>query len=102
DNRFDLAAVTHDARVLEQPRHVAGRETGDFVDVEIGERGAKILALGEDGSPAQARLKSLETQFLEQTSIIRHREAPLLVVIGEELRRGRTPAAALLAVGKRD
>ena len=55
---------------------------------------AEVLALGEDGAPAQSGLKTLQTQFLEQAMIITDRETPFGVVIAEELRCGTAPAAA--------
>ena len=40
------------------------------------ERGAEVLALGEDGAPAQARLKSLQAQLLEQALVIARPGSP--------------------------
>ena len=62
---------------------VARRETRDAVEVEALERGAEVVALGEDGPPAQAGLEALETQLLEQAPVIVHRKSPFGVVIGE-------------------
>src|SRR5262245_22318307 len=63
--------------------------------------GAEILALGQDGAPAQPGLKALEAQFLEQAPVIIDREAPLGVVIGQEVRGGTAPSAAQLPVRPR-
>src|SRR5262249_145388 len=59
---------------------------------------AEILALHEDGSPAQPGLKALEAELLEQPLIVDDRIAPLLVVILHVLRSRRAPAAPRLAV----
>src|SRR5690606_17165371 len=101
ERRLDLAAMPDDARVLEQTLDVALCEACDPLEVEIVEGGAEILALGEDGAPAQARLEAFETQFLEQAAVVRDRKAPFGVVIVEELRCGGAPAAARLAVRTR-
>ena len=98
DDRLDLAAMADDALVLEQALDVALREARDPVEIEVMEGGAEILALGEDGAPAQARLEALEAQLLEQAPVVVDREAPFGVVIAEKLRRGAAPAASRLAV----
>ena len=54
DGRDDLAAVADDAGILQKPLDVGLREFGDLVDLEIGEGGAKIFALPEDGQPGEA------------------------------------------------
>ena len=77
-------------------------ETGDAVDIETLERGAEVLALGEDGPPAQAGLKSLERQLLEQALVVRDRKSPLGVVIRQEFRCGSAPAATRLAIFSHD
>src|SRR5262245_1424965 len=94
DDRFDLAAMADDAFILEQTADVALRETRYPVEIEIMERCAEVLALCEDGAPAQSGLKTLQAQFLEQSLIITDREAPLGIVIAEKLRCGAGPAAA--------
>jgi hypothetical protein len=50
-----------------------------------------IVALHQDGAPAQAGLEAFE--LFEQPPIVLHREAPFAVMIGDVLRRGRAPAA---------
>src|SRR4051794_16354790 len=98
DDGLYLPAVAHDAGVAEQTFHVARVETRELVELEITEGGAEVVALGEDGPPAQARLEPFEAQLFEQPTIVGYREAPLRVVIRREFRRGAAPEAARLAV----
>src|SRR5690606_17547776 len=102
DHGFDLAAVADDALVGEEALDVACGEPRDAVEIEVVEGGAEVLALGEDRAPAEARLKSLEAELLEQATVVAHGVAPFVVVIGDVLRRGAAPPAALQAVGTRD
>src|SRR6185503_8654932 len=102
DHRLDLAAMAHDAFVLEQPLDVARREARDAVEIEAVERGAEVLALGEDRPPAQTGLETLEAELLEQPAVVADREAPFGVVIVQELGRRAAPAAARLAIGTGD
>ena len=93
--RTPEATRTTDQKTLD----VARRETRDLVESEVRECGAEVIALREDRSPAQAGLEAFEAQLLEQPLVVVHREAPVRVVVCHVLRRGRTPVAALLAVG---
>lgn len=99
DDRFDLAAVAHDACVGQQAGDVAVRVAGDAVEIEAMEGAAEVVALGEDGAPAQAGLEALQAQLFEQAPVVIYRKTPFGVVVGEELGRGAAPAAARLAVG---
>src|SRR5262245_22155124 len=65
-------------------------------------RSAEVLTLGENGPPAQARLKSLERQLLEKALVVRDRKAPLGVVIRPKCRCRSAPAATRLAVVPED
>ena len=49
DDGLDFAAMADDACVLQQALGILGREAGDFVEVEVTERGAEVFALGQDG-----------------------------------------------------
>jgi hypothetical protein len=91
--------VAHDAHVLQQAGDVGVGEAGDALEFEPMEGGTEILALGKDGSPAQARLEALEAKLLEQAPVVGHREAPFGVVVGEVLGRRRAPLAARPAIG---
>jgi hypothetical protein len=99
DDGFDLAAVAHDARVLEEPRDVPPRKARDFVELEVAEGRAEVRALREDGAPAQTRLKTFEAQLFEQPPVVAHRKSPFAIVVIEEFRRTAAPAAAVSAVG---
>jgi len=65
DDRLDLAAMADDAVVLEQAIDIALGEARNPYEVEFVERRAEILALGEDGAPAEAGLETLQAQLLE-------------------------------------
>src|SRR5690606_23030226 len=98
DDRLDLAAMTHDPRVFQEARHVAIGEARHAVDVEPVKGRAEALTFGQDRAPAEPRLKPLQAQLLEQSSVVSDGEAPLAVVVVEKLRSGAAPAAAGLAV----
>jgi len=57
--------MADDPFVLEQTIEVALGKARYPVEVEIMEGSAEVLALGKDSAPAQPRLKTLQTQFLE-------------------------------------
>ncbi len=93
DGGLDLAPVAHDGRVLHQALDLGGAKGCDLLGVEVRERGAKALALVQDGEPAQAGLKTLQADLLEQPAVVRHRKAPLGVVVVAVQRRGLAPGA---------
>ncbi len=94
--------MAHDPRVLHQSLDIAFVEAGNLVEIEAGERRAKIVALHQDGAPAETRLKALEAELFEQSPVIGNREAPFAIVIGDIIRRRRAPAATREAVGGRE
>ena len=81
DGRVDLGPVADDSGVSHQPTCVASAETGDKLRVEPAKRGAEVLALAEDGQPAEARHEAFEHQLLEQALVVIDRPAPLHVVV---------------------
>src|SRR5262245_52107944 len=91
--------MADNAFILEQPLHVAGGEASDLLEVEPGEGRAEVLALDEDGAPAQPGLKSFEAEFLKKPAIIGHGKSPLRIVVGQELGHVAAPAAAWFSVG---
>jgi hypothetical protein len=99
NDRFDLASVADDALILQQAAHFLLVKVRYAVKIEVGEGLPKVLAFGQDGSPAQAGLEAFQADLLKQTDIVFDRKAPLVVVIGLELRRSSTPTAAWLAIG---
>src|SRR5437773_5481735 len=98
DDGLDLAPMPDDPLVLHQPINITLGVTSDSIEIETVKSRSKVLALGEDGSPAQARLEAFQAEFLEETEIIAHRESPFGVVIVEKLRCGCAPTAPGLAV----
>lgn len=94
DDCLDLAAMTDDAFLLEQTIEVVLGEARYPVEIEIMKRCSEVLALAEDGAPAQSGLKTLQAQFLKQAMIITYWETPFGIVIDEKLRSSTTPATA--------
>src|SRR5450830_122640 len=90
----DLAAVPHDARVEQQAGDVGFAQGGHAVDVKTLESLAKALALVQDGQPAQAGLKALQADLLEQPGVVVHRKAPFRVVVALVFGGGPAPHAA--------
>ena len=87
-----------DAGVLHQARDITCREAGDALGVEALERLAEVLAFAQDRQPAQPRLETFETDFLEEPVIVADRAAPLLVVIADVRAILARPPAACAAV----
>src|SRR5206468_535324 len=83
DRRFDLAAVADDSGVFQQTLDVALTKPRDALEIETGERLAKCFALAENCPPAQARLKTFETDLFEQAPIVGDRKSPFIVVISD-------------------
>src|SRR5262249_2621208 len=99
DDGLDLSPMANDALVLEQSSDVAPGEARNRIEIEVVEGCTKILALRQDGAPAQSRLKAFQAQFLEQTMIVTDRKASFGIVVAEKLRRGTAPAAAQCSTG---
>src|SRR5262249_41285780 len=102
DHGLDLTPMANNAFILQQARDVAFPVARDLVEVEAMEGGAEILALSEDGAPAQARLEPFEAELLEQAKVVLDRKAPLGVMIMRKLGRRSGPAAARLSVRSDD
>ena len=92
--------MTHDAGVLHQALDVCIAECRDHRDIPVRERAAIVLALGENGAPAQPRLRTLEREEFEAHPIVMNRNAPLRIVI-DDVERFRGPGAACHACGLR-
>src|SRR5690606_25630127 len=52
-----------------------------FFRIEVRERAPIVLALAQDGPPAQAGLRAFEDQELEVPAVVAHGHAPFCVVI---------------------
>src|SRR5262249_49373496 len=100
DGALDLAAVADDARVAQEPPHVGGGETRDPRGVEGGEGRAITAPPGEDGRPAQPRLRAFQHEELEEPTVGSLRDAPLAIVIGD-VGRATSPGAAWPRGGQR-
>src|SRR3954453_3455969 len=92
DRGLDLAAVAHDAGVVQEALDVALAETGDVLRVEAGEGRAEVVTLAQDRQPRQAGLEALEAQPLVEPALVRDRASPFVVVIRvvRRIRRGPT------------
>ena len=84
--------------VLKKNFHIILCESGNLIEVEFLEGFTKALSLRQNGSPTQPGLKALQTNFFKQALVVLNREAPFIVMIGDVIGRGRTPAAAEFAV----
>src|SRR5262249_49169513 len=80
---IDLQAIADDALVLEQPGDFALAVFCDFARVKTVIGGAIVLALAENRVPAEAGLRALENQKLEQPTVIVKRDTPLAIVVGD-------------------
>ena len=100
ERRLDLAPVTDDVGVCEQTCDIARTHAGDPLDFEAGESRPEALALAQDGEPRQSRLEALEADLLEQAPVIRDRESPLVIVVGDVERIVAAPPAARLTGGR--
>ena len=96
DRRLDLAAVAHDAFILQQPFDVARAEARDAFRLEVGERRAKVLPLPEDRQPGQPGLKAFEAEPFEQSPFVGDGPAPFLIVVRVVQRVARRPATRRL------
>src|SRR5262245_19879538 len=99
DRRFNLAPMTDDAAVAEQASDVAGAEPCHAREVEIGKRPPERVALAKNRQPAQSRLKSFETDLLEQPVVSGDRASPFVVVVADIQRIGARPPAACHTIG---
>ena len=60
DHGLDLAAVSHNACIVDKSLDVSRSKRGHGVNVEVRERAAEVLPLAQDRQPGQPRLKSFE------------------------------------------
>ena len=81
DHGLDLAAVSDDPDVEQQPLHVGLTEAGHDDRIEPGEDLAEGRPLGQHGAPRQPGLEALQADPLEQALLTGDGPAPLLVVV---------------------
>ncbi len=98
DEGVHLEPISHDAGIAQQALALYGIVAGHRFSIEVVERGTIARALAQDGEPAQARLRALQTQHFEQMTVIMDGHAPLGIMIGDVERIRGAPRAAQLAV----
>src|SRR5207237_9523979 len=81
DCGVDFQPVANDRRVAEQTLPLPIAVACDALDCEVVVRRAEAVAFAQDRLPRQAGLIDLEHEPLEQTIVVVHRKAVLLVVI---------------------
>src|SRR6185369_15551077 len=98
DGGGHLQPVADDPGIGEEPRHLALVVARHPRRIEAVESRPVVLALAQDGVPAQSRLRPFEDQELKEAPVVVYRHAPLLVVIadGQLVRRPRAAHAPQL------
>lgn len=81
DRGFDLRPIPDDPGIGHGPMDVVLAEVRDRGGIESGECVPEVLPLAENSEPAQAQLKALQAELLEQRPVIGHGPAPLAVVV---------------------
>jgi len=91
DDRLDLPTMPNDSRVEQETPNVVVGVLGNDFNVEFGERTTKVVALPQDGEPAQTRLKTLEADLFEETTVVVHGASPFSIVVLHVQRVVTTP-----------
>jgi hypothetical protein len=81
DGGFDFQPVSNNAGVRQEFVDFSLVIAGDQTRVKIIEGAAIVLSFLEYGRPAQAGLRALQNQKLEQPAVIVKRETPFLIMI---------------------
>src|SRR5262249_35055967 len=98
---LDLGAVAHDPGVRHQRRDLLGAIAGNQLWLEAIKSAAEILTLAQNSDPRQPSLKAVENQLLIERLVVKLRNTPLLVVIGDIDRipfRPRAPGQPILSL----
>ena len=95
---LDLAAMADDAGILSRRATSRALKRATRVDVEAGKGAAEVLALPQDGQPAQAGLESFQRDLLEERAIVTNREPPFGIVVLDVVVAAAAPGAAAAAV----
>ena len=93
DGGFDFEAIADDARIGEKRSDLPPIVAGNLLGIEPIHGLAVVLALLQDGLPAQPRLRPLQNQELEEPPVIVKRDPPFPIVVGES-QFGLRPRAA--------
>lgn len=86
--------MSNDARIKQQSINIPRRHACNTLNIETVKHFAEAFSLAQNGKPAQARLESFETDFLEKSRVVTLREAPLMVVIRDVKRVRDAPLAS--------
>ena len=83
DRGGDFQPVSHDTIVAEQSLHVAFAVARDFLLSKSIEGFSVVVTFPQNCVPAQSRLCAFQDKEFEKDSIVVHRNAPFLVMIGD-------------------
>ena len=73
--------MTHDARVEQQPLHVALVKAGDGPCFKVCKSLPKVFTPVQNGEPAQPGLKTFQTNLFKQPALVRDGKARFGVVV---------------------
>lgn len=96
DRSVHFEAIPDDAGIEEQLLYPLLGKPGDLLGIELGERLAIGLAFAVDGDPTQPCLGTFEREKLELLAVVVDRNAPFLVVIGDQFTAARVLPIARL------
>lgn len=65
DHRFNFPTMSYNARIQEQSLDIALIKGGNLVKIKSLKRRAEVFPFRKNGSPAQSRLKTFQTELLE-------------------------------------
>ena len=102
EGRLDLPAMPHDPGVRQKSVDATCVETRHLIDFKVGKSIAEVFPLVENRQPTQARLKPLQTQLLEDPSVVACGTAPLLVVVRAVRFAAHRPPAAGYSISSSD
>lgn len=91
DRRLDLASMTNDASIVQEPLNISVAIARDPLEIEAVEDLTETIPLSQNRQPRQATLKAFETNFLEQQMIVSGWTTPFVIVIREVIVMTRGP-----------
>jgi len=98
DRRLDLSPMPNNPSVSKKSFDTATIKASDLLKLEVGKRGAKVLALVQYGQPAEPSLKPFEAELFKDPAIIASWASPLLIVV-RLVQRGACPKASSDSIG---
>jgi hypothetical protein len=96
--RFDFQPIAYDTGIAEEFLDFARVVASDFAWIEVVKGSPVILALLQNGDPAQARLCTFEDKELEEQSVVVHRYTPFMVMV-RPVQFPLSPGATFQAIG---